>query len=173
MKAKVVDIEGVGKAIFGKADGASIEEILNSIKEDIVNAVDDDKDEEYHDRMIKLIESGIKGAKEANQTVAEFVKVQTEECLKEERLKEELDCFCPYCVMKTIQSITEEDIAKYGKANIKLICDGYADVVKRQMYSVSQQIDNKLRWIEENNHTSKAYEDMTKEELIAELNKRK
>lgn len=168
MKAKVIDIEGVGKAIFGKAEGASIEEILNNIKEDIANAVDDDKDKEYHDHMIKLIESSIKGANEANQTVAEFVKAQTEECLKEE-----LDCFCPYCAMKTIQSITEEDIAKYGKANVKFICDGYADVVKIQMYSVSQQIDNKLRWIEENNHTSKSYEDMTKEELIAELNKRK
>lgn len=75
--------------------------------------------------------------------------------------------------MKTIQSVTEEDIAKYGKANIKLICDGYANVVKRQMYSVSQQIDNKLRWIAEDSHTSKSYEDMTKEELIAELNKQK
>lgn len=168
MKAKVIDIEGVGKAIFGKADGASIEEILNSIKEDIANAVDNDKDEEYHDRMIKLIESGIKGAKEANQTVAEFVGAQTKECFKDE-----LDCFCPYCIMKTIQSVTEEDIAKYGKANVKLICDGYANVVKRQMYSVSQQIDNKLRWIAEDSHTSKSYEDMTKEELIAELKKQK
>lgn len=168
MKAKVIDIEGVGKAILGKANGASIEEILNSIKEDIANAVDNDKDEECHDRMIKLIESGIKGAKEANQTVAEFVGTQTKECFKDE-----LDCFCPYCVMKTIQSVTEEDIAKYGKANVKLICDGYANVVKRQMYSVSQQIDNKLRWIAEDSHTSKSYEDMTKEELIAELNKRK
>lgn len=168
MKAKVIDIEEVGKAIFGKADGASIEEILNSIKEDIANAVDNDKDKEYHDRMIKLIESGIKGAKEANQTVAEFVGTQTKKCFKYE-----LDCFCPYCVMKTIQSVTEEDIAKYGKANVKLICDGYANVVKRQMYSVSQQIDNKLRWIAEDSHTSKSYEDMTKEELIAELKKQK
>lgn len=168
MKAKVIDIEGVGKAILGKADDESIEEILNSIKEDIANAVDNDKDEEYHDRMIKLIESGIKGAKEANQTVAEFVRTQTKKCFKYE-----LDCFCPYCIMKTIQSVTEEDIAKYGKANVKLICDGYANVVKRQMYSVSQQIDNKLRWIVEDSHTSKSYEDMTKEELIAELNKRK
>lgn len=168
MKAKVIDIEGVGKAIFGKADGASIEEIPNSIKEDIANAVDDDKDEKYHDCMIKLIESGIKGAKEANQTVAEFVKAQTEEVLKEE-----IDCFCPFCIMKTIESVTEEDIAKYGKANVKLICDSYANVVKRQMHSVSQQIDNKLRWIAEDSHTSKSYEDMTKEELIAELNKRK
>lgn len=168
MKAKVIDIEGVGKAIFGKADGASIEEILNSIKEDIAEAANESKDEEYHDRMIKLIESGIKGAKEANQTVAEFVGAQMKECFKDE-----LDCFCPYCVMKTIQSVTEEDIAKYGKANVKLICDGYANVVKRQMYSVSQQIDNKLRWIAEDSHTSKSYEDMTKEELIAELKKQK
>lgn len=168
MKAKVIDIEEVGKAIFGKADGTSIEEILNSIKEDIANAVDNDKDEEYHDRMIKLIESGIKGAKEANQTVVEFVNSQIKKTLKEE-----IDCFCPYCVMKTIESVTEEDIAKYGKANVKLICDGYANVVKRQMYSVSQQIDNKLRWIAEDSHTSKSYEDMTKEELIAELKKQK
>lgn len=168
MKAKVIDIEGVGKAIFGKADGAFIEEILNNIKENIAEAANESKDKEYHDRVIKLIEDIIKRAKEANQSIAEFVKAQTEECLKEE-----FDCFCPYCVMKTIQAITEEDIAKYGKANVKLICDGYGDVVKRQMYSVSQQIDNKLRWIEENNHTSKSYEDMTKEELIAELNKRK
>lgn len=168
MKAKVIDIEGVGKAIFGKADGASIEEILNSIKEDIAEADNESKDKEYHDCVIKLIEGGIKGAKEANQTVAEFVEDQ-----REEVLKEEIDCFCPFCIMKTIQSVTEEDIAKYGKANVKLICDGYANVVKRQMYSVSQQIDNKLRWIAEDSHTSKSYEDMTKEELIAELKKQK
>lgn len=168
MKAKVIDIEGVGKAIFGKADGASIEEILNSIKEGIVEAANESKDKEYHDRVIKLIEGGIKGAKEANQSVAEFVEEQ-----REEVLKEEIDCFCPFCIMKTIESVTEEDIAKYGKANVELICDGFADIVKEQMDSVSQQIDNKLRWIEENNHTSKSYEDMTKEELIAELNKRK
>ena len=168
MKAKVIDIEGVGKAIFGKADGASIEEILNSIKEDIASAVDDDKDKEYHDRMIKLIESGIKGAKEANQTVAEFVGDQTKECFKEE-----LDCFCPYCIMKTIESVTEEDIAKYGKENIVLIYNGFADVLKHQMRVVRDKINDKLLWIEENNHTSKSYEDMTKEELIAELNKRK
>lgn len=168
MKAKVIDIEGVGKAIFGKADGASIEEILNSIKEDIAEAANESKDKEYHDRVIKLIEGGIKGAKEANQSVAEFVEER-----REEVLKEEIDCFCPFCIMKTIESVTEEDIAKYGKANVKLICDGYANVVKRQMYSVSQQIDNKLRWIAEDSHTSKSYEDMTKEELIAELKKQK
>lgn len=168
MKAKVIDIEGVGKAIFGKADGASIEEILNSIKEDIANAVDDDKDKEYHDRVIKLIESGIKGAKEANQSVAEFVEEQ-----REEVLKEEIDCFCPFCIMKTIESVTEEDIAKYGKANVELICDGFADIVKKQMNSVRQKINDKLRWIAEDNHGSKSYEDMTKEELIAELKKQK
>lgn len=168
MKAKVIDIEGVGKAIFDKADGVSIEEILNSIKEDIAEAANEFKDKEYHDRVIRLIEGGIKGAKEANQTVAEFVEDQ-----REEVLKKEIDCFCPYCVMKTIQSVTEEDIAKYGKANVKLICDCYANVIKRQMYSVSQQIDNKLRWIAEDSHTSKSYEDMTKEELIAELKKQK
>lgn len=169
MKAKVIDIEGVGKAIFGKADEASIEEILNSIKEDIANAVDDDdKDKEYHDRMIKLIESGIKSAKEANQTVAEFVKAQTEECLKEE-----LDCFCPYCAMKTIESITEEDIAKYGRANVEIICDGLVDVLKRQMEVVRDRVNNKMGWILEVGSTAKSYEDMTKEELIAELKKQK
>lgn len=168
MKAKVIDIEGVGKAIFGKADGASIEEILNSIKEDIANAVDDDKDKEYHDCMIKLIESGIEGAKEANKTVVEFVASQVKEIFKEE-----IDCFCPYCVMKTIESVTEEDIAKYGKANVELICDGFADIVKEQMDSVRQKINDKLRWIAEDNHGSKSYEDMTKEELIAELKKQK
>ena len=168
MKAKVIDIEGVGKEILGKANGASIEEILNSIKEDIANAIDDDKDEEYHDHMIKLIESGIKGAKEANQSVAEFVEEQ-----REKVLKEEIDCFCPFCIMKTIESVTEEDIAKYGKANVELICDGFADIVKEQMDSVRQKINDKLRWIAEDNHGSKSYEDMTKEELIAELKKQK
>ena len=168
MKAKVIDIEEVGKAIFGKADGASIEEILNSIKEDIAEAANESKDKKYHDRVIKLIEGSIKGAKEANQSVAEFVEEQ-----REEVLKEELDCFCPYCVMKTIQSITEEDIAKYGKANVELICDGFADIVKGQMDSVRQKINDKLRWIAEDNHGSKSYKDMTKEELIAELKKQK
>lgn len=168
MKAKVIDIEGVGKAIFGKADGASIEEILNSIKEDIANAVDNDKDKEYHDRVIALIEGGIKGAKEANQTVVEFVGSQIKEVFKEE-----VDCFCPYCIMKTIESVTEEDIAKYGKANVELICDRFADVLKHQMKVVRENINNKLRWIAEVNNDVKSYEDMTKEELIAELKKQK
>lgn len=163
MKARVIDIEGVSKAIFGKADGASIEEILNSIKED-----NESKDKEYHDRVIRVIEGGIKGAKEANQSVAEFVEEQ-----REESLKEEIDCFCPFCIMKTIESVTEEDIAKYGKANVELICDGFADIVKEQMDSVRQKINDKLRWIAEDNHGSKSYEDMTKEELIAELKKQK
>lgn len=168
MKAKVIDIEGVGKAIFGKADGASIEEILNSIKEDIAEAANESKDKEYHDRLIKLIEGCIKGAKEANQSVAEFVEKQ-----REEVLKEEIDCFCPFCIMKTIESVTEEDIAKYGKANVELICNGFADVLKHQMRVVRDKINDKLRWIEDGNHAAKSYEDMTKEELIAELKKQK
>lgn len=168
MKAKVIDIEGVGKAIFGKADGASIEEILNSIKEDIAKAANESKDKEYHESAIALIEGGIKGAKEANQTVAEFVEEQIEEVLKKE-----IDCFCPYCIMKTIESITEEDIAKYGKANVEIICDGFADVLKHQMKVVRENINNKLSWIAEVNSDVKSYEDMTKEELIAELKKQK
>lgn len=75
--------------------------------------------------------------------------------------------------MKTIESVTEEDIAKYGKANVELICGGFADIVKEQIDSVRQKINDKLRWIAEDNHGSKSYEDMTKEELIAELKKQK
>lgn len=168
MKAKVIDIEGVGKAIFGKADGASIEEILNSIKKDIAEAANESEDKEYHERMINLIENGIEGAKEANKTVAEFVASQVKEIFKEE-----IDCFCPFCIMKTIESVTEEDIAKYGKANVEIICDGLGDTLKHQMKVVRDRINNKLRWIEEGNHAAKSYEDMTKEELIAELKKQK
>lgn len=169
MKAKVIDIEGVGKAILGKADGASIEEILNSIKKDIAEAANESEDKEYHERMINLIENGIEGAKEANKTVAEFVASQVKEIFKEE----EIDCFCPYCVMKIIESVTEEDITKYGKANVEIICDGLGDTLKHQMKVVRDRINNKLRWIEEGNHAAKSYEDMTKEELIAELKKQK
>ena len=168
MKTKSVDIEGIGKAIIGEADDASIEEILNSIKEDIAEEVNESEDKEYHECMIEFIEGSIKGAKEANQTVAEFIKDQ-----REEVLKEEIDCFCPLCIMKTIESVTEEDIAKYGKANVKLICDGFADTLKEQIDSIRQKINDKLRWIAEDNHDSKSYEDMTKEELIAELKKQK
>lgn len=168
MKAKVINIEGVGKAIFGKADGASIEEILNSIKEDIAEAANESKDKEYHDHVIKIIEDGIKGAKEANQTVAEFVCSRVKEIFKEE-----IDCFCPFCAMKTIESVTEEDIAKYGRANVEIICDGLVDVLKHQMEVARDRVNNKMGWILEVGSTAKSYEDMTKEELIAELKKQK
>ena len=168
MKAKVIDIEGIGKAILGKADGASIEEILNSIKKDIAEAANESEDKEYHERMINLIENGIEGAKEANKTVVEFVASQVKEIFKEE-----IDCFCPYCVMKIIESVTEEDITKYGKANVEIICDGLGVTLKHQMKVVRDRINNKLRWIKEGNHAAKSYEDMTKEELIAELKKQK
>lgn len=168
MKAKVIDTEEVGKAIFDKADGASIEEMPNNIKEDIAEAANKPKDKEYHDRAISIIEGSIECAKEANQTVAEFVRFQVKEILKKE-----IDCFCPYCMMKTVESITEEDIAKYGKENVNIICDGFATTLRDQMNSVMIKVNDKLRWIKDGNHATKSYEDMTKEELIAELKKQK
>lgn len=169
MKAKVINIEGVGKAIFGKADGASIEEILDSIKKDIAGAANESKDKEYHDRVISLIESGIKGAKEANKTVAEFVEEQ-----REEVLKEELDCFCPNCMIKSIETITPEDIAKYGKETVVLVCKTVNAVMKSQLAALDKRYADKMRSIEDNKErTGKSYEDMSREELIAELTKHK
>lgn len=76
-------------------------------------------------------------------------------------------------MMKTIESVTEEDIAKYGRANVEIICDGLFDILKHQMKVVRDRVNNKIGWILEVGSTAKSYEDMTKEELIAELKKQK
>lgn len=176
MKSKIVDIERIGKGLMIKLERDGGKDLIEQLKAavDVAMEADAKSEEEReleraHEYMIDFIETAVKSAKECNMSVADFLARQ-----KDDALKDEIDCFCPNCMIKSIETITPEDIAKYGKESVVLICETVHTVMKSQLDTFDKRYANKMRSIENNKErTGKSYEDMSREELIAELTKHK
>lgn len=126
--------------------------------------------ERAHDHMIDLIETAVKAAKENNVSIADFLARQKDDAIKDD----DIECFCPTCIIKSIETITPDDIAKYGKETVVLVCENVNAVMKSQLAALDKRYADKMRSIEDNKErTGKSYEDMSREELIAELTKHK
>lgn len=176
MKSKIVDIEGIGKGLVIKLERDGGKDLIEQLKAAVGQAMEAEaKSEEEcdleraHDHIIDLIETAVKAAKENNISVAEFLDDQ-----KEDTLKDDIDCFCPVCMIKSIETITPEDIAKYGKETVVLVCETVHAVMKSQLSALDKRYADKMRSIKDNKERKgKSYEDMSREELIAELTKHK
>lgn len=126
--------------------------------------------ERAHEHMIDLIETAVNAAKENNISIADFLARQKDDAIKDG----DIECFCPTCMVKSIETITPDDIAKYGKETVVLICETVNAVMKSQLAALDKRYACKMRSIEDNKErTGKSYEDMSREELIAELTKHK
>lgn len=176
MKSKIVDIEGIGKGLMIKLERDGGKDLIEQLKAAVSQAMEaDSKSEEErdleraHEHMIDLIETAVNAAKKDNISVAEFLSHQ-----KEDALKDEIECFCPTCMVKSIETITPEDVAKYGKETIVLVCGTVYTVMKSQLAALDKRYIDKMRSIEDaKKRVGKSYEDMSREELIAELTKHK
>jgi hypothetical protein len=176
MKSKIVDIEGIGKGLMIKLERDGGKDLIEQLKAAVGAAMEAEAESEEerdleraHDHIIDLIETAVKAAKENNISVAEFLDGQ-----KEDALKDDIDCFCPVCMIKSIETITPEDIAKYGKKTVVLVCDTVYTVMNNQLDTLNKRYADKMRSIEDNKErVGKSYEDMSREELIAELTKHK
>jgi hypothetical protein len=177
MKSKIVDIEGIGKGLMIKLEPNGGKDLIEQLKAAVGAAMEAEaKSEEEreleraHDHMIDLIETAIKVAKEDDISVAEFLAHQKDDALRDDDIK----CFCPTCMVKAIETITPEDIAKYGKETVVLVCETVHAVMKSQLSALDKRYANKMRSIEDNKERKgESYEDMSREELIAELTKHK
>lgn len=126
--------------------------------------------ERAHEHMIDLMETAVNAAKENNMSVAEFLAHQKDDALRDD----DIECFCPTCMIKSIETITPDDIAKYGKETVVLVCETVNAVIKSQLAALDKRYADKMRSIEDNKERAgKSYEDMSREELIAELTKHK
>ena len=176
MKSKIVDIEGIGKGLMIKLERDGGEDLIEQLKAAVGAAMEaeakseEERDRERaHDHIIDLIETATKAAKDSNVSVAEFLARQ-----KDDALRDDIECFCPTCTVKSIETITPDDIAKYGKETVVLVCETVNAVMKSQLAALDKRYADKMRSIEDNKErTGKSYEDMSREELIAELTKHK
>lgn len=176
MKSKIVDIEGIGKGLMIKLERDGGKDLIEQLKAAVGAAMkaeaesEEERDRERaHDHMIDLIETATKAAKDSNVSVAEFLAHQ-----KDDALRDDIECFCPTCMVKAIETITPEDIAKYGKETVVLVCETVHTVMKSQLSALDKRYANKMCSIKDNKERKgKSYEDMSREELIAELTKHK
>lgn len=177
MKSKIVDIEGIGKGLMIKLERDGGKDLIEQLKAAVGAAMEaeaeseEERDRERaHDYMIDLIETVTKAAKDNNVSVAEFLAHQKDDALRDD----DIECFCPTCMVKFIETITPDDIAKYGKETVVLVCETVNAIMKSQLAALDKRYADKMRSIEDNKECAgKSYEDMSREELIAELTKHK
>lgn len=174
MKSKIVDIEGIGKGLMIKLERDGGKDLIEQLKAAVGAAMEaeaksEEERERAHDHIIDLIETATKAAKDSNVSVAEFLARQ-----KDDALRDDIECFCPTCMVKSIETITPDDIAKYGKETVVLVCETVNAVMKSQLAALDKRYADKMRSIEDTKERAgKSYEDMSREELIAELTKHK
>lgn len=177
MKSKIVDIEGIGKGLMIKLERDGGKDLIEQLKAAVGAAMEaeakseEERDlERAHEHIINLIETAVKAAKENDVSVAEFLAHQKDDALRDD----DIECFCPTCMVKSIETITPDDIAKYGKETVVLVCETVNAIMKSQLAALDKRYADKMRSIEDNKErTGKSYEDMSREELIAELTKHK
>lgn len=177
MKSKIVDIEGIGKGLMIKLERDGGKDLIEQLKAAVGQAMEaeakseEERDlERAHEHMIYLIETAVKAAKDNNISVADFLARQKDDTIKDG----DIECFCPTCMVKFIETITSDDVAKYGKETVVLVCEAINTVMKSQLAALDKRYADKMRSIEDNKErTGKAYEDMSREELITELMNRK
>lgn len=177
MKSKIVDIEGIGKGLMIKLERDGGKDLIEQLKAAVGAAMEaeakseEERDRERaHDHIIDLIETATKAAKDSNVSVAEFLARQKDDALRDD----DIECFCPTCMVKSIETITPDDIAKYSKETVVLVCETVNAVMKSQLAALDKRYADKMRSIEDNKERAcKSYEDMSREELIAELTKHK
>ena len=177
MKSKIVDIEGIGKGLMIKLERDGGKDLIEQLKAAVGAAMEAEaKSEEernlerVHEYIINFIETAVKAAKENDVSVAEFLAHQKDDALRDD----DIECFCPTCMVKAIETITPDDIAKYGKETVVLVCETINAVMKSQLAALDKKYADKMRSIEDNKERAgKSYEDMSREELIAELTKHK
>lgn len=177
MKSKIVDIEEIGKGLMIKLERDGGKDLIEQLKAAVGAAMEaeakseEERDlERAHEHIINLIETAVKAAKENDVSVAEFLAHQKDDALRDD----DIECFCPTCMVKSIETITPDDISKYGKETVVLVCETVNAVMKSQLAALDKRYADKMRSIEDNKERAgKSYEDMSREELIAELTKHK
>lgn len=172
MKIKEIEIDGVK----GYAIGLNgIEELSEALAKAF--GVEEDNDETdakiLHDKLI--------GTLSRMKTISVKSGKSIEECIAEANAdgEEPYVCYCPACTARGISTITDEEIYKLGASDVAtIIADLYSTLQernKRHMNTIFGVLEHArcLAKGKRDVKQDKPYEDMSREELIAELNKKR
>lgn len=173
MKIKEVEIDGVK----GYAIGLNGIEELSEALAKAFGVEEDNGDEDdakiLHDKLI--------GTLIRMKAIAVNNGKSIKECIAEANAdgEEPYVCYCPACTARGISTITDEEIYKLGASDVvTIIADLYSTLQernKRHMNTILSVLEH-IRCLakgKSNVKQDKPYEDMSREELIAELNKKK
>lgn len=173
MNAEVIKMgDGITaiKVELGK-DGKSIEEAL----QDAFNDAEQEQEDELkalHDRLVDKLIRLRDSIKVADITIKEALD-KTFEGIDPE---DDKDCYCPCCLAKAAISLTVDDITEIGADIVEAVLEkAHKDLsikTNRDLDAIESSI-RRARSIGTVATKSKSIEDMTREELIAELKKKK
>ena len=182
MKTRVIELGGV-KGIAIDPEGMNPAEAVTRILGEMFGIdTEEDEDEEsnkkLHDKFVKTMLHMKELTAKKGKTV--------QECINEINEKDNDDdiddCYCPSCTAKAVSLLTKAEIIEIGAKDVSAVLE---DVYQK----LTAKVNKHLRVIEEKcafanrivrEHAvtqkeakqDKPYEDMSREELIAELNKR-
>lgn len=172
MKIKEVEIDGVKGFAIGLNN---IEELGEALAKVFGAEEDDDENdaEILHDKLI--------GTLSCMKAIAVKNGKSIKECIAEANAngEEPYVCYCPACTARSVSTITDEEIHKLGASDVAtIIANLYSTLQERN----KRHMDTILDVLEHARHLAKdkscikqdkPYEDMSREELIAELNKKR
>lgn len=174
MNAEVIKMgDGVTaiKVELGK-DGKSIEEALQDAFNDAEQEEQEDELKALHDRLVDKLIRLRDSIKVANVTIKEALD-KTFEGIDPE---DDRDCYCPCCLAKASISLTHDDIIEIGADIVESIlekCHHDLTVKTSRDLDAIMSVTRRARSLYRPTSKTKSIEDMTREELIDELKKKK
>lgn len=172
------DIPNVGKVFIGSIDDITVEQIRDNIK-DIRDKVKNIRYKANESKDVSNAYTFIKGVldiqKSKGKSLDDYAKFMNDEA------KTDTDCFCPTCIANMFSNLTDAEINELGADNcatvIRSVID-YIDVRTGISLNIIKDVECKCRDIAERHKTKsdcrcKSYDEMSREELIKELKKKK
>lgn len=182
MKTRVIELGGV-KCIAIDPEGMNPAEAVSRILGeafgiDTEEDEDEESDKELHDRFVKTILRMKEIAAKKGKTVQECINE-----INEQKDDDDIDdCYCPACIAKGISFLTKAEIIEIGAEIVSAVL---TDVHQKLTVKVNKHLSviaekcafaNRIAktqvGTQKEAKQDKPYEDMSREELIAELNKR-
>lgn len=182
MKTRVVefgDVKGIAIDPEGMNPAEAVARILGEAFGLEANEDEDEEsDKELHDRFVKTMFHMKELAAKKGKTVQEYIN----EINKNDDDDDVDDCYCPACTAKGVSLLTKAEIIEIGAEIVSAIL---TDVHQKLTAKVNKHLSviaekcafaNRIAktqvGTQKEAKQDKPYEDMSREELIAELNKR-
>lgn len=178
MKTRVIELGGFTGIAIDPEEMNPAEAVAQILSKafgiDTEENEDEESNKELHDRFVKTMlhmkELAAKNGKTVQECINEINEKDNDDDLDE--------CYCPTCTAKAVSLLTKAEIIEIGAEIVSVVL---TDVHQKLTVKVNKHLSviaekcafaNRIAKTQKEAKQDKPYEDMSREELIAELNKR-